>query len=41
MDALVAARPAMIASLDKSRDLLEGLGGDLEHIPQNPNRISR
>lgn len=29
MDALVAARPAMIASLDTSRHMLEDLGGDL------------
>jgi quinol monooxygenase YgiN len=29
MEALAAARPAMIASLDKSRDMLEDLGGDL------------
>ena len=29
MDALVAARPAMIATLDQFRDMLEDLGGDL------------
>ena len=29
MDALVAARPAMIASLDKTRHMLEDLGGGL------------
>lgn len=28
-DAIVAARPAMIAQLDRMRDLLEDLGGDL------------
>ena len=29
MDALVAARPKMIASLDQFRDVLEDLGGGL------------
>jgi antibiotic biosynthesis monooxygenase (ABM) superfamily enzyme len=29
MDSLVAARPAMIATLDRSRELLEDLGGEL------------
>ncbi|TIO10695.1 antibiotic biosynthesis monooxygenase [Mesorhizobium sp.] len=29
MDSLAAARPAMIAILDRFRDLLEDLGGDL------------
>lgn len=29
MDSLVAARPAMIGTLDGIRDLLEDLGGDL------------
>jgi len=29
MDALAAARPAMIATLDAFRDMLEDLGGDL------------
>jgi len=29
MDAIVAARPKMIATLDRSREMLEDLGGDL------------
>jgi hypothetical protein len=29
MDAIVAARPTMIATLDRSREMLEDLGGDL------------
>jgi antibiotic biosynthesis monooxygenase (ABM) superfamily enzyme len=29
LDAIVAARPTMIAALDRSRDLLEDLGGGL------------
>ena len=29
MDAIVAARPTMIATLDRSRAMLEDLGGDL------------
>ena len=29
MDAIVAARPKMIETLDRSRELLEDLGGDL------------
>ena len=29
MDAIVAARPTMIATLDRSRELLEDLGGGL------------
>jgi len=29
MDAIAASRPKMIASLDKFRDMLEDLGGDL------------
>ncbi|WP_347313065.1 antibiotic biosynthesis monooxygenase family protein [Defluviimonas sp. SAOS-178_SWC] len=29
MDALVAARPAMIATLDRIRGMLEDMGGDL------------
>jgi hypothetical protein len=29
MDSIVAARPTMIASLDKMRDMLEDLGGGL------------
>ena len=29
MDAIVAARPQMIKSLDTFRDMLEDLGGDL------------
>jgi hypothetical protein len=29
MDAIVAARPTMVATLDRSREMLEDLGGDL------------
>jgi hypothetical protein len=29
MDAIVAARPTMIATLDRVRDMLEDLGGDV------------
>jgi hypothetical protein len=29
MDAIVAARPTMIATLDRTREMLEDLGGDL------------
>jgi hypothetical protein len=29
MDAIVAARPKMIETLDRSREMLEDLGGDL------------
>ena len=40
MDAIVAARPKMIETLDRSREMLEDLGGDLGVTDPSPAKWS-
>ncbi len=40
MEAIVAARPTMIATLDRSREMLEDLGGDLGVTDPSPAKSS-
>ena len=40
MEAIVAARPTMIATLDRSREMLEDLGGDLLGVDRSGLRRS-